>query len=608
MADTYKSRYGLDWPKDASETFIKLFVAKKWREILRDRGVEVKDPWVPLLEACVELFGDGFKVHKWAEEHAHDWVTEQGIITWACASAGKSSDTGCFCVLDWIVDPTETTILIGSTTKEALRKRTWESVERYFDLLQHNDLFTVPGKITETGYAILNRRDDDSMTGTKGAKAGIHGVALNDGGTLQGAHSRYVRLVIDELATINNHEEIKTAITNLSVCEDFKFAALANPAPWSDPSCEYAVPEGGAKSVTPDTGCWRSQFGYLVRHQDGLKSPCIENPELERELPFLLRRSQVEQTLKLCHGNPDAPQFWQMVRGFPLASGFGGVPVLEEGDAIRQGVTEPMAMDPSSVHACTVGIDPAWTEGGDGACLVRCLVRSDHLGRRVLDFTDGLHYLKIDGSKLARHPAVEQMREQVTALMRSKPFMPRRWSEVAVDASANQGLAGELIMRSGAFGIMAVNSGERASERQFRAYDPKPAKESYADRGTEAWCVLAEFCRAGQVRGLPEEARRALTTRRFMTVSDKSDELKNPLRMEPKKVFKPRFGRSPDVCDACALAALAVKESLGMLPFGDLPRPAADMAVPGQEETRMETRSAPSDDYGEEAFSGEADD
>ena len=45
-----------------------------------------------------------------------------------------------------------------------------------------------------------------------------------------------------------------------------------------------------------------------------------------------------------------------------------------------------------------------------------------------------------------------------------------------------------------------------------------------------------------------------------------------------------------------------------MLPFGDLPRPAADMAVPGQEETRMETRSAPSDDYGEEAFSGEADD
>ena len=607
MAETYKSRYGLDWPKDTSDTFIRLFVAKKWREIKRDRGVSIVDPWEPLLEACVELFGDGFKRHRWAEEHAHDWVAEQGVITWACASAGKSSDTGCFCVLDWIVDPTETTILVGSTTKEALRKRTWESVERYFDLLQHNDRFLVPGKITETGYAILNRRDDDTMTGTKGAKAGIHGVALNDGGTLQGAHSRYVRLVIDELATINNHEEIKTAITNLSVCEDFKFAALANPAPWSDPSCEYAIPEGGAKSVTPDTGCWRSQFGYLGRHQDGLRSPCIEDPSLEQELPFLLRRSQVEQTLKLCHGNPDAPQFWQMVRGFPLASGFGGVPVLEEGDAVRNGVGE--ASDPSSMRplVSSAGIDPAWTEGGDGACVARCVVAVDPLGRKVLDFTNGLRYLKIDGSKLARHPAVEQMREQVLELMRTMPWMPRSWDRVAVDSSGNQGLAGELIMRAGAFGIMSVNSAERASERQFRAYDPKPVRESYYDRGTEAWCVLAEFCRAGQVRGLPQEAVRALTTRHFMTLNDKSDELKTPLRMESKKDFKPRFGRSPDVCDACALAALAVKEALGLLPYGDLPRPAEDMAVPGLAASSMASVQAPSDDYGEEAFSGSDD-
>jgi len=607
MASTYKSRYGLDWPRDTSDTFIRLFVAKKWREILRDRGVRVPDPWEPLLEACVELFGDGFKRHRWAEEHAHDWVSEQGVITWGCASCGKSSDTGCFCVLDWIVDPTETTILVGSTTKEALRKRTWESVERYFDLLQHNDEFLVPGKITETGYAILNRRDDDSMAGTKGAKAGIHGVALNDGGTLQGAHSRYVRLVIDELATINNHEEIKTAITNLSVCEDFKFAALANPAPWSDPSCEYAIPEGGAKSVGPDTGCWRSQFGYLVRHQDGLKSPCIENPELERELPFLLRRSQVEQTLKLCHGNPDAPQFWQMVRGFPLASGFGGVPVLEEGDAVRNGVGEPMDPMASPPLASSLGLDPAWTEGGDGACAARCVVRRDPSGRVVLDFTNGLRYLKIDGSRLAMHPAVEQMREQVLDMMRTVPWMPRRWSEVAVDSSGNQGLAGELIMRAGAFGIMSVNSAERASERQFRAYDPKPARESYYDRGTEAWCVLAEFCRAGQVRGLPREVVRALTTRRFMTLNDKSDELKTPLRMESKKDFKPRFGKSPDEADACANAALAVKESLGMLPYGDLPRPAEDMAVPGLEPVAMRRVDAPSEDYGEDAFSGPED-
>lgn len=603
----FKSRYGLDWPDTTPDTFIKLFVAKKWREIKRDRGVDIKDPWVPLIEACVELFGDGFKVHKWAEEHVHDWVMENGIITFGGASCGKSNDTGCLVVLDWIVDPTETTILVGSTTKEALRKRTWESIERYFDLLQKNDRFAVPGKITETGYAILNRRDDDSMSGTKGAKAGVHGVALNDGGTLQGAHSRYVRLVIDELATIDNHEDIKTAITNLSVCEDFKFAALANPASWSDPSCEYAIPEEGVRNINPDTGCWRSQFGYLVRHQDGLKSPCVADPKLEQELPFLLRQSQIDQTLKICHGNPDSPQFWQMVRGFPLATGFGGVPILEEGDAARNEVTREMPMDPTTVHASAVGIDPAWTEGGDGACFVRCLVRTDSLGRRVLDFTDGLKYLKIDGSRLTLHPAVEQMREQIIRIMRTTPFMPTAWNKVAVDSSGNQGLAGELIMRAGAFGIMSVNSAEKASERQFRAHDPKTARESYADRGTEAWCVLAEFCRAGQVRGLPEEAKRALVMRHFMTVNEKSDELKTPLRLESKKNFKPRFGKSPDVCDACALAALAVKESIGMLPFGDMPRPSENMMVPVQERTVMKPVHILDDDYGENGLDDDYD-
>lgn len=973
MATTYKTRYGLDWPVEANDVFIKLFVAKKWREILRDRGVEVKDPWEPLLEACTELFGDGFRRHRWAEEHAHDWVAERGVITWGCSSCGKavpldevvyfpdgpgtmrdvavgssvvsatgrpakvtavydqdglplyrvrfvdgsevvccgdhlwtvryrgrtrwdrsaggrrgvtgwreetvstrrlaswtrgsllrrqvsvpltrpveftrrpvpldpyvlgcllgdgslhgtvliashpddsevrdevsrrlppglrlrkvagdgftyqvtcgrggrrngvvdalrsmglmgagsgekfvpdeymhnsldvrldllaglmdtdgcvdrtgrvsfstvsprlrdqvrrllesvgayvlvyekhpsytgpggrrvrgrtayevyarglgldmlrrlfrlsrkrdrvrevprhlgrrkivsvepvadrsaypsgtrcitiapvddrgnptrglfpvgrgyvvthnSNSTGCFCVLDWIVDPADTTILVGSTTKEALRKRTWESVERYFDLLQRSGRFTVPGKITETGYAILNRRDDDSLAGAKGAKAGIHGVALNDGGTLQGAHSRYVRLVVDELATIRNHEEIKTAIVNLSVCEDFKFAALANPAPWTDPSCEYALPEGGAKAVSVDTGSWRSQFGYLVRHQDGLKSPCIEDPSLERELPFLMRRSQVEQTLKLCHGNPDAPQFWQMVRGFPLASGFGGVPVLEEGDAARNSVGEPMPSDPSSVVCSSVGMDPAWTEGGDGACFARCVARRGPLGRLVLDFTNGLWYFRIDGSRLATVPAAQQMREQALRLLRAEPCMPRTWSAVAVDASANQGLAGELVTNAGAFGIMAVNSAERASDRQFRAHDPTPAEKMYYDRGTEAWCVLAEFCRAGQVRGLPADAVRALTTRRYATISEKSDELRNPLRLESKKLFRPRFGGSPDVADACALAALALKEAYGILPWGDLPRPVSDMSAPGMAQASMAPVQLPDDGY-----------
>ena len=105
-------------------------------------------------------------------------------------------------------------------------------------------------------------------------------------------------------------------------------------------------------------------------------------------------------------------------------------------------------------------------------------------------------------------------------------------------------------------------------------------KETVYDRGTEAWCVLAEFCRAGQVKGLPMTVVEALTQRRYAAnmVKDASGQkvpagVKNPLRLEDKEEFKKRYhGRSPDECDACAMAALAIKERCGLLPFGYIKR------------------------------------
>ena len=46
----------------------------------------------------------------------------------------------------------------------------------------------------------------------------------------------------------------------------------------------------------------------------------------------------------------------------------------------------------------------------------------------------------------------------------------------------------------------------------------------------------------------------------------------HPLRLERKEDFRKRFRKSPNETDACALAALAVKERLGVMPFGSFPR------------------------------------
>ena len=480
----------------------------------------------------------------------------------------NSNDYGLLMLLDWITDPFDTVIRLGSTDKQSLKSRSWNAVVTYFAALRRNKLgLAVPGKFSKSGYAILNDDADDSPE-SAGEKAGIVGVAVNDSedsGKLQGAHAPFVRLVIDELATMTHHDNIRKAMQNLRVgALDFRFFALANPASWEDESCQYCVPPGGPSAVTVDTGLWTSTRGFLVRHHDGLKCITVTNPEKAKEFPFLLTREVVEQNLSDCDGNEDAPMYWQMVRGFPVPSSTGAPTILDHAIATQQRVMDRMEFRPETLLATVAGCDPAWSESGDGACYARCYIRLDPFGRPYLDFTDGLRKLAIKAQLVATIPVTQQLANQVVALAREPYAAP--FDYLAVDASANQGLADHLRIFAGA-NPLAVNNSVRASEAPLRANESEKTCETIYDRGTESWCVLAEFCRAGMVRGLPAEALRGLVTRRYAMRKNTQTQM-FPLRLESKDVFKTRFKKSPDETDACALAALAAKERYGLMPFG----------------------------------------
>lgn len=574
MSLTYKKRYGFDWPVDIPDPFIGMIIGKKWRQYRDEQGVEFADPWVPLIDTAKALIPDEyFRVSEWSEQHFHDWVmADKGAITWGAASSGKSNDYGLLMVLDWMTDPFDTAIRLGSTDKVSLKSRSWESVLRYFTAIRKNKLgFVVPGKVSKSGYAIINDDSDDSAESI-GEKAGIVGVAVNDSedsGKLQGAHSKYVRLVIDELATITHHQNIQKAIANLRVGADFKFFALANPASWEDPSCQYCMPEKGPESVNVDTGYWISTRGYIIRHHDGHKSPALKSPEAAKRFPFLMTQDVIDANLADCDGNEDAPLYWQMVRGFPPPAGIGTPTVLDARVAKEGRVSEPPP--PSQVIGCAAGCDPAWSEGGDGAIYVVCKIRQTSDGSYpILDFSD-IYRLKVLASD--SRPVMQQLRDQVLALMRNPSVHTASLAATAVDASANQGLADELdiYIGQGASACMHVNNSERASEHPIRANAQVRCCDRFRDRAAEAWGVLAEFCKAGMVRGLPDEARRQMQARRYMSVSKTSVTPKFPFVLEKKEDFKERFKKSPDEADACALAALAAKEVLGILPFGWLP-------------------------------------
>lgn len=621
MADSlYRHYYGQDWPPipdgrgglvPMSKVFAGLTIGKKWRFFKKDQGVEFDvEPWVAMLDAAKALIPEQyFVVSEWTEQHFHDWcMCPKGIVTIGCASCGKSCDTGNLMVLDYIVDPFDTVILLGSTTKEALKSRSWNFVQQYHAAISRNSLgFAIPGKITKAGYALVNVSDDGSPESV-GDKAGIQGRALNEDGNLQGAHAKFVRLVVDELATIRNHDAIKTAMTNLRVgALDFKFAALANPESWDDPSCQYIIPEGGTKAVDVDTGFWTSTRGYWVRHHDGLKSPALKSPEAARKFSFLMTQQTIDDNLTECDGNWDAPQMWKMVRGFPMPVNVSAPVVLDRKVGEQNKVTEP----PESygvVVGVGAGVDPAWSDGGDGAIYQRVLVREIG-GRMILDFSDGQKKLAIEATKGI--PVAQQLIVQVKNIMQDPGSYCAPLSSTAVDASANQGLADDLDMfiGQGAAVCVHVNNSNRASANPIRAIgvgraDTKDRQaerccDRYGDRGTEAWCVLAEFCKAGQVRGLPAEAFRQLTQRRFMLITKKANGevmtsgVKFPLRLESKDDFKRRFKKSPDECDACALAALAVKETLGLLPFGWMKPAEAPLVGPAAHATPLPSVDIP---------------
>lgn len=502
----------------------------------------------------------------------------------------NSNDYGLLMLLDWITDPYDTVIRLGSTDKQSLKGRSWNAIVTYFAALKRNKLgLPIPGRFSKSGYAILNDDADDSPEAA-GEKAGIVGVAVNDSedsGKLQGAHAKFVRLVIDELATITHHDNIKKAMQNLRVgALDFRFYALANPASWEDPSCQYCIPEGGPDKVTVDTGLWTSTRGYLVRHHDGLKCITVSDPSKASEYPFLITKDTIDSNLADCDGNSDAPMFWQMVRGFPVPGNSGAPVILDPKIATAQKVSERLGG--GTVFAVAAGIDPAWSEGGDGAIYQKVVIRQVD-GMTVLDFTDGQVKLKIRATsgKTVTEQLLDQVEEQMSARGYVAPL-----AATAVDSSANQGLADDLdiFLGRGAATCMHVNNSQRASDNPVRASgvgtisgtsDTRMERgcDRYRDRGTEAWCALSEFCKAGMVRGLPDEAVRALTQRRFACRKGTTTQV-FPLQLEPKDDFRKRFKKSPDEADACALAALAVKEVLGVLPYGWLPPQAAPAVGP----------------------------
>lgn len=574
-ASTYQTKYGIDFPAEFSDTFIDMTVAKKWR-LYEDHGIKVDaDPGECAEKAMNSLFGDRVKMSAWTRDMIHDLAREPQYAMVGCGASGKSHAMAAFGLMYWLVDPFDTAVIVGSATLTDLRTRAWSPMLELFTHLKGNKKgVPIPGRIVGGQYAIRNEKEAD-LPESQAARASIQGRALDEG-RIQGTHVPWVMLIVDELALVRDIEALKEAITNIRIGTlGFKSVFAANPDPWESPTSCFFMPKPDEK-VTVDTGSWYSRMGYFVRHFDGEKSPVVLNPELKSEFPFLMSREDIDATLLLCNGDTSTPVYWKMIRGFPITSGVGAPTLLDPLEATRNHVLERMPPSMTGyvrrIGMCA-GVDPAWSARGDSAMYCRVNVIEQD-GRVYLDFSGGLSRLHISAE--SQDPVTLQLRNGVLHRMRGDGGPPI--THIYVDSSGNQGLADDLDLYVGP-GCGHINASERASKRPIRAGDPNPAHRRVRDRGIEAWLTLAEFCRAGQVRGLPQAALDGLTRRQYATRPGTQDPV-TPSRMEPKDEYIKRYKGSPDETDTCALAALAVKEVLGVMPYGGVPPAHPDAIVP----------------------------
>lgn len=478
--------------------------------------------------------------NEWTERRVKAWCEDEFkkgdclFQTWfGPSSAGKSTDAAAIVLAHWFSAADDTTVIVCTTTADMLDLKVWGEIERLYMLLGEG----YPGRIYKGNRLVL---------GDENSKNGIFGVAVQRGDPI-GIHNKYNCLVIDEM-----QDEIlmgaADSIDNLSTGEEFRFLGMGNPQSHFDPLGKYSEPVVGWKNINVDADAWQTKEGKCL-HFDGEKSPAIKDPE---KFYFLIKQVDLDK-MKRRRGK-DSPRYWSFGRGFIPPEGMADT-LFTENFLMKFQCMK--TADWKFVAGTFLAIDPSYSMGGD-ACVAQVFQVGETMdGEWCLGFLEpeDIHLELSEGE-----PLVYFLVDKIQKLCERLSIMPEH---IASDTSGVQGMFVDVLEKKMGKGVFRVNFQGKASDLPVSVEDPRRANEVYANRVTELWSRLWEYCHAGQVRGLAVETVKQLCSRQFDSRKGNRYEC-----LEAKKVTKGRYGRSPDNGDAAAVAASFCRERLGIIPGG----------------------------------------
>lgn len=469
--------------------------------------------WTPWLERMIEA----------AFEHKY-------LAVAGCASSGKSQAYALWAIVNFLMKPWATLVIVTSTSLKESRKRIWGAITDLWRAVPG-----LPGKLVDSVGMI---RMDDGSDAKYGDRCGIALVAAERKkereavGKLVGIKQQRVIFIADELPELGE-SILEAAYTNLSNNPYFQLIGIGNPASYYDPFGQFSTPKDGWGSITVEDEEWETERGHCL-HFDAHKSPNIVAGHVV--YPWMITPANLAESASKLGEN--SPGYWRMYRGFWCPTGSDSS-IYSESDIIKYGADQRVQWldTPTKVAA----LDPSFSANGDRSILYFGFVGVDTTGRKVVCLD---HY--------------EELREDVTNKEEPRAFQIARqfkdkceaWGvapgNAAYDASGGGAPFGDVVDAIWSRNVLRVQFGGKASERPVSLTDRAPGHERYANRVSELWWTGKELIRNKQLFGVSRELVREMTERQYTTEKG----LNMRIRVETKSDMKTRIGKSPDISDS----------------------------------------------------------
>ena len=534
----------------------------------------------------IRLVWPDFVQHRWFDKFLEAWLPNRYIGVIGAKNSSKSESAAVIHLVDYYAFPLETTVIVCSTTKEAMEDRIWGAVKK-----RHRAgkaaVEWLPGFLIEGRMRLVtddrNEAEDgrDFRNGWVGLPV-LRGSSASGLAAFVGRKNKRMRVLGDEIQFLPPAFLDSTANLDSGGAADFKITGMGNPSDIMSPLgmlCEPSMEIGGWESAidqTPMTKTWPTKYHKGIAIQfPGDDSPNVDVPAGDPvPYPFLITRQAMEEDAK--KWGTDDWHFLMFNRGmFPRGQGSRRVitrQLCERGRA----KDEPIWRDSNRTRIAS--LDAAFRAvGGDRCVFTRAefgmeaaaplvspqgelnLTSQESVkpGGRILFALIEQKIIPISaaetkGAALSIEEAEDQIVKFVMRECREHNIPPEHFG---FDAGMRSSLVAAFA-RLWSPNVVPIDFGGKPTERKVSREIDVSCRDYYFNFVTELWYSWRMVVDSGQFRGMTEALMLEGCKREFEKVAG------NKIQVEPKDEMKKKTGESPDLADS-AVTAIEMARRLG---------------------------------------------